>query len=187
MNIEQKLQNEIERIAQEYEKIHNEVEALWSSQIVFTWHWWLDVGLSVLPWVLWLIVRDRKRQHSLFYAGLFAMLVAVMLDKVGVSQAGWKYNSLLLPYFVQYLPWDITVMPVVTMLFIQYFPKVSPWIKGAVFGAAAAYVVGPIFMWLGVYEPSSWEHHYSLPIYFVIFMISYWLYYRSLRECEARG
>ncbi len=96
MNIEQKLQNEIERIAQEYEKIHNEVEALWSSQIVFTWHWWLDVGLSVLPWVLWLIVRDRKRQHSLFYAGLFAMLVAVMLDKVGVSQAGWKYNSLLL-------------------------------------------------------------------------------------------
>jgi hypothetical protein len=186
MNIEQKLQDEIERIAQEYEKIHNEVEALWSSQIVFTWHWWLDVGLSILPWVLWLIVRDRKKQHSLFYAGMFAMLAAVMLDKVGVAQAGWKYNTLLLPYFVQYLPWDMTVMPVVTMLFIQYFPKVSPWLKGVVFGAVAAYVVEPVFIWLGVYEPSSWEHHYSLPIYFVIFMLSYWLYYRSIRECGAR-
>jgi hypothetical protein len=37
-------------------------------------------------------------------------------------------------------------------------------------------VVEPIFIWLGFYEPSGWEHHYSLPIYFAIYMVGYWLY-----------
>jgi hypothetical protein len=186
MGIDVKLQNEIDRIAEAYEKIHNEVEALWSTQIVFTWHWWMDVALAVLPWVLWFILRDKKRKHSLFYAGLLSMLAAVLLDKVGVSQGYWRYNTLLLPYFVQYLPWDLTVMPVTVMLFLQYFPKISPWIKGVVFGLTAAYIVEPVFIRLGVYEPSSWEHYYSLPIYFAIYMAAHRLYSQSMRECEKR-
>ncbi len=174
--------SEMDRILDQYEKLHDQLEQLWAQKMVFTWHWWLDVALTVLPWVLWLIIRDRKNAHKLFYAGLFTMLVATLLNMVGVSQDGWGYNSLLLPYLPQYLPWDLSVMPVTAMLFYQFFPKISPWIKGVVFGAVAAYVVEPVFMWLGVYEPSSWEHHYSLPIYFAIFMIGYWLYKRNRNE-----
>ncbi len=114
------------------------------------------------------------------------MLAASLLDMAGISQGGWNYNTLLLPYFPEYLPWDLTVMPVGTMLYLQFFPKINPWIKGAVFGATAAYVIEPVFIWLGLYEPSGWEHHYSLPIYFALFMIGYWLYSRNLRECEKR-
>lgn len=186
MKFDPELLNELDRILEEYGNIHDEIEHVWLEHMVFTWHWWLDAALAVLPWVVWLIVRDRKRQHSLFYAGLFSMFVATMLCMAGVSQGGWNYNTLLLPYFPEYLPWDITVMPVGTMFFLQYFPKVKPWLKGAVFGVVAAYVIEPIFIWLGMYEPSSWEHHYSLPIYFVIYMISNWLYTRSLREGENR-
>ena len=88
-----------------------------------------------------LVYRPRqKKQHSLFYAGLFSMLMATLLDSAGVSQGGWNYNTLLLPYFPEYLPWDLTIMPVVTMLFLQYFPNISPWLKGAAFTVIASYV-----------------------------------------------
>ena len=66
------------------------------------------------------------------------------------------------------LPWNWTIMPVASMLFYQFFPKINPWVKGAVFGAFAAYVVEPVFIRLKFYEPSGWEHHYSLPLYFGI-------------------
>jgi hypothetical protein len=172
----------IDEITIEYEKVHDEIERVWMDKMVFTWHWWLDVSLAVLPWILWFIVRDRKNTHNLLYAGFFSMLAATLLDVGGVSQGGWNYNTWLLPYLPEFLPWDLTVMPVTAMLFYQFFPRINPWFKGVVFGAVAAYVVEPVFIWLGVYEPSGWEHHYSLPIYFAIYMIGHWLYKSAQRE-----
>jgi hypothetical protein len=187
MRFDPALLREVDRIFIEYKKVYNEIETVWTRKMVLTSHWWLTVALAVLPWIFWLIVRDRKKQHSLLYASLFTMIIALLLDMAGVSQDGWNYNTLLLPYFTQFLPWDLTVMPVTAMLFYQVLPKLSPWVKGAVFGVLAAYVVEPVFIWLGVYEPSSWEHHYSLPIYFIIYMIGHWLYSHSLRESEKRA
>jgi hypothetical protein len=186
MKFDPELLKEVDRILDQYGKVHDEIENLWKTKMVFTWHWWLDVALAVIPWIVWLIVRDRKRTHNLLYAGFFSMLMASLLDMVGVSQGGWNYNTLLLPYMPEYLPWDLTVMPVGLMLTLQVLPKLNPWLKGAAFGAAAAYVVEPIFIWVGIYEPSGWEHHYSLPIYFGIYMIAYWLCKRSLREYDKR-
>lgn len=186
MGFDQSLLQEMDRIVEQYGNLHDELETLWANKMIFTWHWWLDVALAVLPWILWIIVRDRKNTHSLLYAGLFTMLAATLLNMVGVSQHSWNYNTLLLPYFPEYLPWDLTVMPVTAMLFYQFFPKINPWLKGAVFGVMAAFIVEPVFMWLGLYELGGWELHYSLPIYFVIFMIGYWMYMRNRREAERR-
>lgn len=186
------LLKDVDEVSDKYVKIHDEVERIWAQKMVFTWHWWLDVALAVLPWILWIIVRDKKKTHSLLYAGLFAMFMATILDMAGVSQGGWNYNTWLLPFFTEYLPWDWTVMPVGVMLYLQYWPRItgrlfrrhlgfmkSPFAAGIFFGASAAYIIEPIFVGLGVYEQSGWEHHYSLPIYFVIYMIAYLLYWRS--------
>jgi len=186
LNSDTGLLQEIDKIIQEYGQVHDELERIWAEKMVFTVHWWLSVTLAVLPWIVWFIVRDRKRQHSLFYAALFIMLMATLLDTMGVSQDGWNYNSLLLPFFPQYLPWDLTIFPVTAMLFYQFFQKTKPWLKGVTFAVIAAYVVEPIFVLLGIYEPNSWEHHYSLPIYFVIYMLGYWFYTRSLCAAEKR-
>ena len=150
--------------------------------MVFTWRWWFLVSLSLLPWILWLIVHDRKNRHNLLYAGLFTMLPATFLCIIGVSQGWWKYNTWVLPDLPQYLPWDLSVMPVTAMLFYQFYPRIKPWIKGAVFGVVGAFVVEPIFIWLGIYEPTGWKLYYGVPIYIVIFMIGHWLYTRKQRQ-----
>ncbi len=187
MGVDQSLLEDMDRIIDQYVKVHDELERVWAQKIVFTWHWWVDLGLAVLPWILWLIVRDRRRTHSLLYAGLFTMLVATILNVVGVSQSGWNYDTTLLPYFPEYMPWDLSVMPVTAMLFYQFFPRINPWLKGAVFGAVAAFVVEPIFVWLGFYEQASWEHYFSLPIYFAIYMAGYWLFMKNQKQLCAEG
>lgn len=176
------LEQAVDQIMRQYIALHNKIERLWMDKMVFTWHWWADAALAVLPWILWFIVRDRKNTHNLMYAGLFSMLAATLLDMVGIKQGGWKYNTWFLPFLTEFLPWDLSVMPVTAMLFYQFIPKINPWIKGAVFGAIAAYIVEPVFIWLGFYEPINWELHYSLPIYFAIYMIGHWLYTRKRVE-----
>lgn len=187
MGVDQSLLDEMDRIIDQYVKLHDELERVWSQKIVLTWHWWISLGLAVLPWALWLIVRDRKYTHSLLYAGLFTMLIATILDVIGVSQNAWNYDTSLLPYFPEYMPWDLSVMPVTAMLFYQFFPKVNPWLKGAVFGVVGAFIAEPIFAWLGFYEQANWAHVYSLPIYFAIYMMGYWLYIQNLRQTNRNG
>lgn len=197
--IDQTLLEEVNRVSEQYEIIHDEVERIWAQQMVFTWHWWLDLGLAVLPWVLWIIVRDRKNTHRLLYAGMFTAFIATVLDIAGVSQGGWNYNTWLLPFVPEYLPWDWTIMPVVSMLSYQFWPKItaraphswrflkSPWTAGIVFAAFASYVVEPIFALLGVYELSGWEHHYSFPIFFAIYMLGWLLYTRKCNSVRVRA
>ncbi len=187
MGVDQSLLEDMDRIIDQYVKLHDELERVWAQKIVFTWHWWIDLGLAVLPWILWLIIRDRKRTHNLLYAALFTMLIATILDVVGVSQSGWNYDTTLLPYFPEYMPWDLAVMPVTAMLFYQFFPKINAWIKGAAFGVVGAFIAEPIFMWLGFYEQGGWEHYFSLPIYIAIYMIGYWLYSKSLAAGSRHG
>lgn len=186
MGFESGLNEAVDQISEQYEIIHEEIWSIWTEQMVCTWHWWVDLALAVLPWVLWLIVRDRKNTHSLLYAGFFTMLAATLLDMGGVSQGGWNYNTWLLPYSPEYLPWDLTVMPVTSMLFYQFFPKINAWLKSFVFAVIASYVIEPLFVWMGFYEQSEWEHHYSLPIYIAIYMIGYWLYSRAKFEAKQK-
>jgi len=178
MYFDPNLLKSVDRVSAQYKAVHNEIERIWLEKMLFTWHWWFGVALSVLPWVLWLIVRNRKDSHNLLYAGLFTMLSATLLCILGTSQGLWQYNSWILPHLHQYFPWHLTVMPVTAMLFYQFLSKISPWIKGAVFSFVGAYVVEPIYVWLGFYETTGWEFYYGLPIYYAIYLVGYWLYTR---------
>lgn len=97
------LQQEMDRIIQEYGQIHDELEYLGANKMVFTWHWWLDVALAVLPWIVWVIVRDRKRTHSFLYAGFFSMLIVRIIQNEtpevirGPLLNGASINSLFRP------------------------------------------------------------------------------------------
>ena len=49
MNFDPGLTQEIDKIIEKYGQVHDELERLWADKMVFTWHWWLDVALAVLP------------------------------------------------------------------------------------------------------------------------------------------
>jgi hypothetical protein len=168
----------IDHITESFVGVHDQIMQTWLTRVLFSWHWWLDVALAVLPWVLWLIVRRRDQQRRLLFAGLATALLATYLDTIGMSRGWWTYYTWVLPLMPEYLPWDLSVMPVTAMLFYQYKQNWNPWLKAAIFGVFGAFISEPLFEWIGIYKTITWQYWYSLPIYIAVFMLGYAIFMR---------
>jgi len=175
----------IDQITRDFIGVHDRILQTWLSKVVFSWHWWLDLALAVLPWVLWLIVRRRDLQRRLLFAGLVTVLFATYLDIIGMSMGWWTYYTWVIPTMPEYLPWDLAVMPVTAMLFYQYKPNWNPWLKAFIFGAIGAFVSEPLFEWIGIYKRITWQYWYSLPIYIAIYMVGYAIFIQGRRLKSA--
>lgn len=149
---------------------------IWMRDIVFTWQWWITVGLLVLPWAIWLLLRKKESSDRLLYAGLYVFLMTLVLDSLGNSFGSWHYYVAPLPYLhLFYLPWDLTLFPVLTMLFLQYKPHLSPYLKALIYSLGISFIAEPFFVWIRIYDPSNWKHYYSVPFYFVIYLIAHFV------------
>ena len=185
------------RTIEELNRRHREVFSLmvqtWKDGVLLSWHWWMDLALSVLPWALWLIVHNRPLKktpfpeghtHRLLAAGFVTLVTSSVLDMVGIYLGMWEYHTFLLPVVPAYLPWDWSVFPVTAMLFYQFFPRINPWIKAAVFSAIGAFVAEPLFALIGTYHLLAWRFWYSPPLYFAVFMLGWAVYAKRPRVPE---
>lgn len=153
--------------------------AFWTENVLFTWRWWLKFAMLIVPWVLWALVRKKDSSDRLMYAAFFIMAVSIYLDELGANMGLWFYPVTIQPDVPGNTAYNISVLPVVTMLFIQFFPKVKPVYKALVFAAAGAFVSEPMLVWLGLYRNLKWEYWYSFPILFA----EYWVAHRlALRK-----
>lgn len=162
--------------------LSKELQKEWMKGTIFTWHWWLLVALTVLPWVFWIFWHKKDSTNRLLYAGFFSILVAKLLDVLGATFGFWEYTAKVIPLMPPLFPWDSTLMPVTVMTFIQYKPKISPYIKAITFAAIASFVMEPAAVWLGLYKPLLWKHIYSFPIFAVIYLAANWLSRRERFE-----
>jgi len=63
-------------IDENIEQIHKLIQEkinIWSEYVLFSGLWWLGVGLSVIPWIIWFIVRKKESTDRILYAGFFVM------------------------------------------------------------------------------------------------------------------
>lgn len=175
--IDADLVSKIEKVNDEYRNAFFDMVRVWRQDVILKWHWWVELGLAVLPWALWLIVHDRKNSHRLLAAGFLTLVISSVLDMTGIYLGLWEYHSALLPIVPAYLTWDWSVMPVTAMLFYQFKPRINPWVKAAVFSGIGSFIAGPVFEWLGIYHKIAWECWYSFPLYIAVFMAG-WLVFR---------
>ncbi|HYG58312.1 MAG TPA: CBO0543 family protein, partial [Symbiobacteriaceae bacterium] len=87
-----------------------------------------------------------------------------------------RYHIEVVPTIPAFVPWDYAMYPVGTMLFIQFFPTLSPAIKALAFAATASFLVEPIFTVLDLYIPLRWNVFYSFPIHGGLFLVAYAIY-----------
>jgi hypothetical protein len=146
----------------------------WLVSQLFTWKWWSNVGLAVIPWVVWAFVRRRASTHRLLYVGLVILTVGSYLDFFGVTYGFWRYHIEIVPTMPSYLPWDFTMYPVGAMLFFQYAPELSAYLKALLFACISALVTEPLFTLLQFYEPVKWSVVYSLPLHFLTYLVGHW-------------
>jgi hypothetical protein len=159
------------------DKIEDLIEVkidLWRDHVLFSGLWWMGVVLSIVPWIIWFIIRKRQSTDLLMYVGFYVMSISIMLDIIGDQIGLWHYRYHVIPVLPTYFPWDMTLMPITIMVMLQIHPKKNPWIKAIFFAILSSYVAEPFFTWLTVYNPVRWRFTYSVPIQIAIFMGAYW-------------
>ena len=169
LKVEQSTADMASRLNEAFHQIKVDFFGFWTGHIVFTWHWWLEAVLAVLPWLVWLAFRKKDSTKRLLCAGFFVLIISSYLDMLGMSMGLWGYNSAVIPTIPPYAPWNFSLLPVAAMLFYQVRPHFSPLVKSAVFAGFAAFVVEPFFTWLRIYDPKAWKHYYSFPIFIGIY------------------
>lgn len=142
----------------------------WRANILFSGRWWMMAAMAVLPWPFWIVVRKRDSSARLLFAGIFVALAATVLDGLGYTMGWWHYQAPLLPMIPEAFPFNVSVLPVVTMLFIQFLPKVKPLWKALIYSTAGAFLFEQLMEWMGVYCDTNWKHIYSFAILFILYL-----------------
>lgn len=160
-------------------KINEQMQSLFMNYVFLTWRWWLFLALFVIPWILWIIFRNRKSTARLLFAGFAVIIVASFLDDIGVNLGLWNYNIDVDSFIPCFITWDMTLLPVFTMAFLQIKPKINPIIKALVFSGIASFIAEPLFIWMSFYDPTKWKHIYSFPIFVIIYLVAHLCFTRK--------
>ena len=169
-----------------YHELNKRLYTIWKNEILFTWQWWLLLALSVLPWIIWYLIRDKESTGRLLYAGFCVMVISTFLDFIGIAAGLWEYPLKLIPFIQSLAPWNVTLLPVVTMITLQFMPRIRPLIKAVIYSASGSFILQPVSQWLGLYKPNGWKDYYSFPVLITIYLISNFLvskdYFKKLRS-----
>jgi len=166
------INKDILKIYSKYHDAYNSFVETWQQLILYTPRWWLGLVLSVLPWMLRFKLHNRKYTGDLLRAGFFMAIISLILDSIGLQLALWIYPYNVFPFITGYFPWDLTLLPISIMFFIEFKPQWSPVLKGIIYALLAAFVGEPIAMGLDLYQPIQWSNFYSFPIYIMLFVVS---------------
>lgn len=158
----------------------------WAKHVLWTWQWWLELALAILPVVSWIMLRKKDSTSRLLYAGFFVLAISMWLDFIGNSYGLWYYPYKLLPSLPPFFPME-TFIPVEVMFLLQYWPTASSWIKATLLGASNSFVAEPLTKWMGLYVLLHWQYVYSLPIYMMIYLMAHRLVQsRTFKRLDER-
>jgi hypothetical protein len=149
---------------------------IWFKEIVFSWRWWFEMALAIIPWIVWVKIRDKKNTARLLFVGLVVIIVTNLLDIIGASFNLWHYDYKDFPFVPIYLPWDLTLFPVSVMIMLQFKPNIKVFIKAIVFSFLCSFVFEPLFYLIDMYHPVHWKYWYSLIIYVPLYYFFNYIY-----------
>ncbi|WP_160725613.1 CBO0543 family protein [Bacillus sp. USDA818B3_A] len=147
----------------------------WKEHTLFHWDWWLSFGLTIIPWIIWLQLRQKETTARYMFSAFFIIIITSWLDFIGVVLGLWYYPSKILPTIPSYIPWDFCMFPVSMTIFMQFKPQISPFKKAIVYSSLVSFVGEPLFQLIGFYTMVHWKYIYSFPIYLIIYLCADWI------------
>lgn len=144
--------------------------------VLFSYQWWLLIIFTIVPWLIWWKLVDRRRLKAILACGLMIALLAIILDDIGLTMSLWAYPYQTFFVTSRMNSVDMAILPVFYMLIYQYFTKWPHYTAVVLlFAFFAAYIAGPLFDALGMYIKLKWEYFYSVPVYFLIGVLAKWI------------
>ncbi|WP_026580853.1 CBO0543 family protein [Bacillus sp. J33] len=141
---------------------------------LFTWNWWIALGMLVIPWILWGVFRKKDSSSRLLFAGFIVMILSSILDSYGVDRGKFAYPVKVIPLPTLSYSFRYSMVPVTIMFLLQYKPHLNPLIKAILFAGFSAYIGMPLMAMIHLYKKVDWAYTYSFFILFSLFMIAHW-------------
>jgi hypothetical protein len=154
----------------------------WINNVIFTSNWWILLLISIFPWIIWWKFVNKKRFIEILLFGALISIYSILLDDIGSYYLLWMYEYQLVPISPRLNPVDLTLIPVTYMFMYQYFRSWKSFlIAQTVLAFGVAFIVEPIFIWLGIYKALSWKLIYSFLIYIALGIFNKWVVDRFVK------
>lgn len=162
-----------DKIIEMKKKLWDKVYENWLFEDFNKWTWWLNVVITIVPFLIWWKFVDRKRQLEIAVFGLHMNIFSSLLDEIGTSMILWDYPNKLIPSHPAFLPFDYTIIPISYMFIYQYFKTTKSFIIASIIlSAIFSFIAEPILTSIELYNPIRWKYIYSFPIYFLLAILS---------------
>ncbi|SFA87143.1 MULTISPECIES: CBO0543 family protein [unclassified Bacillus (in: firmicutes)] len=147
----------------------------WISDEFLTWKWWFLLAFSILPWVLWVLFRDKKRTYEILSYGLLWASIAALCDIIGSNLILWSYPDKLFPMAPPLIPADLAVIPVSFMFVYQYTKHWKSYIICSLLVSAIfSFLIETIFIKWDMFAVHYWHHMFSFIGFSILSGIIYW-------------
>jgi hypothetical protein len=154
----------------------------WQNNFILTGKWWVLLVLSIVPWLIWWKVVDKKRISEILLLGFLVIIMATFFDIVGWNYSGWYYPNTLLALCTPLFPIDYTLLPILYMLIFQYFSKWKTFIVAVfIMSAAFSFILEPLGEWMNIYKELKWKSIYSFPVYILLGIFVKWFVEKIIR------
>ncbi|RKD25965.1 hypothetical protein BEP19_03300 [Ammoniphilus oxalaticus] len=145
-----------------------------SDAFLFTWQWWLGIGLFIVPWIVWFLLRKKESTGRLLAAGMIAIIIGVTIDIFAAGMGLWLYPMDFIPNSLAlFLPYHFSVLPVGVMFTLQIRPNSNPIVKGVIFAGLGVFIVMRFFRMIDFYNPKGWPSIYDFFIMLIIYLVAY--------------
>lgn len=158
----------------------------WFNSVVFTYQWWLLVAITIIPFIVWWKIVDRRRFFEITTYGLLVALLAGLLDAIGVETDAWEYKYDLVPLLDVFIAYDISVLPASYMVIYQYCHTWQSFaIAHVILSLVFAFVSEPLLVYLDIYQLINWQHIYSVPGYFLLAIFLRWVMRKFIKKSQS--
>lgn len=141
----------------------------WMREDVFRFRWWLLLMIFIVSAYMWWKIVDKSRFSEIVLYMVLISISALILDELGEELCLWDYPTDIFPLFPPISAVDLASMPIVYAIIYQYFNKWKTFITAMVITSAVfSFILEPLLVFAGLYQPLTWKYYYGFPIYFLI-------------------
>lgn len=140
----------------------------WLKEEVFSLGWFVEIGILIITYIIWLKLLDKRRSTELLLIGsLTAVAKTINAMVLGGLLGLFDYQIRLLPVLSNVFVTSVTISPVIVMLSEQYS---SSWggfmIRSAIGFAILNFAIFPLYMRLGALNYHNWNVFYHFLVLF---------------------
>ena len=140
----------------------------WIGHVFGTFQWWFVLVFTLLLIYAWVKTLRREALTEVLLFGSLCFIVITFLDVLGGEVQLWDYVSMVLPWGARLICVDVD-LAVIYMAVYQKYRAWGPFILTIVILALIfAFVLEPLSILMGIYQPYGWRHMYSVPFYILI-------------------